>query len=91
MRFSSFISRKNTRCGKLFPRPSLLVLDDFGRGEGERGRGEGGEGEEGGRKEGGAGLSLDCVNPGAILQLADVSRADRARPARRSLALGHTP
>ena len=42
-------------------------------------------------RRGGAGLSLYCVNPQAILQLADVSRADRAKPARRSLALwAHT-
>ena len=71
------------------PRPGRLR-----EGRREEGR-EGGEREErreqGGRKDGGAGLSLDCVNPRAILHLADVSRADRARPARRSLPLwAHT-
>ena len=62
---------------EFLPRPSLLVLEDLHKSFGR-----------GGGKQA---MSLDCVNPRAILQLADVSRADRARPARRSLALwAHT-
>ena len=98
MRSSSFISDRNTRCGTssfpglLFSSWTTCTRTLGGEKEGgERGREEGGEGEQGGMEEEESRLVAGLRKPRAILQLADVPRAARARTACRSLALGHTP
>ena len=78
---------------ELFPRASLLVLDDFGRGEGKRGeRREGGEREnreEGRTVEQACRWTASTLERFCTLQMCP-EQIVRGQPAEASL-FGHTP